>query len=52
MRYANGVTELYDLGTDPYELENLAGRPEVAGRERGMSRQLAVLRSCSGETCH
>jgi len=51
VRYANGVTELYDLG-DPYELENLAGRPEVAGRERGMFRQLAVLRSCSGETCH
>jgi arylsulfatase A-like enzyme len=35
IRYFNGEQELYDLGKDPYELENLAGKPEI---EWGLTR--------------
>jgi hypothetical protein len=35
------VIELYDLETDPAELDNLAGRPEVAKVERELKVALA-----------
>ena len=33
-RDRSSITELYDLETDPLEMTNLAGRPEVAKIER------------------
>lgn len=43
LRYANGEQELYDLTTDPYELDNLAGRPEQADRLQELSARLDAL---------
>lgn len=43
VRYADGSEELYDLRTDPYELENLAGDPAVAGILRERRTRLAEL---------
>jgi N-sulfoglucosamine sulfohydrolase len=34
------IFELYDLKTDPFELTNLAGRPELAAIETGLREQL------------
>ena len=43
--------ELYDLASDPDQLDNLAGRPEVADVEQELSRRLAVLATCAANTC-
>jgi arylsulfatase A-like enzyme len=40
IRYDNGDRELYDLQEDPFELENLANRPEQAARVEELSRRL------------
>jgi arylsulfatase A-like enzyme len=34
--------ELYDLAADPWELTNLAGRPELSELEAGLKRELAI----------
>jgi len=39
-RDRSSITELYDLETDPLEMTNLAGRPEVAKIERELSGRL------------
>jgi arylsulfatase A-like enzyme len=41
--YETGETELYDLGTDPYELRNVASDPAEAGVIRGLEPQLETL---------
>jgi len=41
--------ELYDLQSDPDELNNLAGRPEYAGRMRELQATLAALRREVGD---
>jgi N-acetylglucosamine-6-sulfatase len=38
VRYATGETELYDLGADPYQLENRAGDPALARIETRLER--------------
>jgi hypothetical protein len=45
IEYATGETELYDLRSDPYELANLAARPDVASLKRKLSAMLAALRA-------
>jgi N-acetylglucosamine-6-sulfatase len=40
--------ELYDLGNDPYELRNLAGRRGHAAERRRLSARLERLRRCAG----
>jgi arylsulfatase A-like enzyme len=61
--YSDGGKELYNLRTDPYELDNLLYDPGLPGPAGGepdpanvaLAQQLAVrlaqLRSCSGTSC-
>lgn len=51
VEYTTGERELYDLAADPNELDNLAGRPEVAPLLAELTARLATLRACSGATC-
>jgi N-acetylglucosamine-6-sulfatase len=46
-----GAVELYDLGRDPDELDNLARSPAQRGLERRLARRLDRLRSCAGAGC-
>jgi len=46
--YANGARELYDLKTDPFELQNLDGDPAYAANEAKLAARLAALRQCAG----
>ena len=43
--------ELYDLRTDPYQLDNLAYRPTAAATRAAMAAKLQRLRGCSGAVC-
>jgi N-acetylglucosamine-6-sulfatase len=47
-RYADGERELYNLRSDPAELDNVAGDPAYAAVEAGLAARLAALRRCSG----
>jgi N-acetylglucosamine-6-sulfatase len=51
VEYATGERELYDLVTDPHQLDNLAGRPESALVEAELAARLAYLRDCRGLEC-
>jgi arylsulfatase A-like enzyme len=43
--------ELYDLDSDPFELENLAYDPAYADRAAAMSARLHAWKSCDGAAC-
>ena len=49
--YDRGGTELYDLRTDPDQLDNLRKDSRYRGVRRRLSTQLARLRDCAGESC-
>ena len=49
VEYAKGERELYDLYTDPYETENLAGQRSET--EANLSARLDTLKNCSGDSC-
>ncbi len=51
VEHLGGEIELYDLRRDPFELDNLAGRPEAAALQTRLSRRLARLRHCAGAAC-
>jgi N-acetylglucosamine-6-sulfatase len=44
MEYTDGFRELYDLQTDPFELQNVAGRPAMASIQQQMRTTLNQLR--------
>ncbi len=46
-----GERELYDLATDPYELQNQVANPAYDAVEAALASRLASLRSCAGESC-
>ena len=50
-RYSDGEEELYDLNTDPYELNSLGNDPATAPLRASLSAELDRLRTCSGATC-
>jgi N-acetylglucosamine-6-sulfatase len=49
--YGNGEKELYDLATDPDELNNVAGQPAYAALQGSLAARLAKLRTCAGAAC-
>ncbi|MDQ3637054.1 MAG: sulfatase, partial [Actinomycetota bacterium] len=50
VEYGNGETELYDLQSDPYELENVYETADPALVE-DLKARLEALRDCSGDGC-
>jgi arylsulfatase A-like enzyme len=48
---ATGERELYDLATDPYQLNNQIANPAYATVAADLAVRLASLRSCAGESC-
>lgn len=51
VEYGDGQRELYDLRSDPYQLENRAADPAYEEIRRRLERSLSRLRACSGTTC-
>jgi arylsulfatase A-like enzyme len=51
IRHKNGSEELYDLVTDPQELENKAGSSSYAGDLAALRRVHDSLTSCTGASC-
>jgi N-acetylglucosamine-6-sulfatase len=47
----NGFRELYDLQTDPFELQNVASNPAYASVGGALAARLAGVRGCSGDSC-
>ncbi len=47
----NGKKELYDLTTDPYELQNLAGKAAYATRQQQLAQLLTQYQFCAGASC-
>jgi N-acetylglucosamine-6-sulfatase len=51
-RYSNGDEELYNLNTDPYQLDSLGEDPAYADLRASLAAELAQLKTCSGASCH
>jgi arylsulfatase A-like enzyme len=49
--YGTGEKELYDLQADPYELDNIAGRPDQQSLAARLDRWLGEYRKCRGAGC-
>ncbi len=50
-RYAQGGEQLFDLATDPRQLDNLAADADQAETVTELAARLDVLSSCAGESC-
>jgi N-acetylglucosamine-6-sulfatase len=50
--YADGATELYDLLTDPEQLNSVHAVPELADVRATLALRLRALRRCRGVRCH
>jgi arylsulfatase A-like enzyme len=51
VEYRTGERELYDLKTDPNELQSRQDDPALARIRGELARRLAALRSCKGAAC-
>jgi hypothetical protein len=49
--YGTGEQELYDLRTDPFELQNESGNPVYAPVQSALQRLLSAEAKCAGKTC-
>jgi N-acetylglucosamine-6-sulfatase len=49
--YGTGEQELYDLRTDPFELQNAVTDPTYARVKSSLQRLLGGLTNCAGRTC-
>ena len=47
----NGEPELYDLSTDPFQLENLAALPGFAAKRAELQAKVDIYRTCAGGSC-
>ena len=50
-RYEDGFEEMYDLGSDPYELTNIASDPAYASTRALMIAEWNRLKNCKGTSC-
>ncbi|MFM9053545.1 MAG: sulfatase/phosphatase domain-containing protein, partial [Solirubrobacterales bacterium] len=50
-QWITGGEELYDLKTDPYEMQNLASDPVMAAKKAELLALAQSLRGCKGKTC-
>jgi N-acetylglucosamine-6-sulfatase len=50
-QYGNGDEEIYDLRTDPFELQSLDANPSAQLLKASLAARLAQLRACAGATC-
>jgi len=48
---ATGEVELYDLETDPFQLQNQNGNPAYAEAQAALATRLAALATCQGKSC-
>lgn len=51
IEYGNGDVELFDLESDPYELESLHDSAQHADERERLADELDRLRDCSGASC-
>ena len=51
-RWLNGLTELFDLESDPLEMNNLAESPTHSGLREEMESHLARLQTKRGDALH
>lgn len=51
VEYEPGARELYDLTTDPWQLDNHAGDPAYAEVQRTLADLTEQLRGCRGDAC-
>ena len=49
--HGSGEQELYDLRSDPFELQNQAGNPVYAQSQGALRRLLSSQATCAGKTC-
>ena len=49
--YGTGEQELYDLRTDPFELQNTVNNPAYASVKASLQRLLGGMANCAGRTC-
>jgi arylsulfatase A-like enzyme len=49
--HPDGEAELYDLRTDPFQLESLHADPDQRARIQRLSQRLAEIRDCAGADC-
>ena len=49
--HGSGEQELYDLRSDPFELQNQAGNPVYAQSHGALRRLLSSQANCAGKTC-
>ena len=47
----NESPELYDLSTDPFQLENLAALPAYAAKRTELQAKVDAYRACAGASC-
>ena len=50
-QYGTGEQELYDLRSDPFELQNASANPAYAAVKGSLQRLLAGLANCAGRGC-
>ena len=51
VEHGNGERELYDLASDPHELQSRHGDAGLGALRAELARRLAGLRRCAGSTC-